>query len=93
MEKIVRARVRISGRVQGVFFRARTRDLASRLGLDGWVMNMPDGTVEAVFEGRETDVRDAVAWCGNGPRGARVESVDVDFLEAAGESGFRVRYP
>jgi acylphosphatase len=89
---IVRARVRIDGRVQGVFFRAETRDMARRLGLSGWVMNMPDGSVEAELQGERQLVEQGIEWCGTGPTAARVEHVVVTWLEQTGEKGFKVRY-
>jgi acylphosphatase len=78
-----RAHVRVSGQVQGVFFRDSTREKAEELGLAGWVKNLPDGQVEAVFEGPSDKVREMVRWC---------ENVDADF-ESAGEDleGFEVR--
>ena len=85
-----RACVRVHGRVQGVFFRAETADRARSLDLTGWVRNCPDGTVEAVFEGERERVESMVAWCGRGPAGAHVDSVDVKWEEPAGEAGFRV---
>lgn len=87
-----RARVRVSGRVQGVFFRDSTREKAEQLGLTGWVGNLPDGSVEAVFEGPSEKVREAVSWCGEGPSHASVEDVDVEYEPAQGDlSGFEVR--
>jgi acylphosphatase len=84
--------VRVKGRVQGVFFRAETRDRASSLGLAGWVSNEPDGSVEAVFEGDQDRVESMVEWCRRGPRGAEVEDVDVVWEEPRGEpGGFSVR--
>lgn len=87
-----RAHVRISGQVQGVFFRDSTREKAQKLNLRGWVKNLPDGRVEALFEGPTEKVREMIAWCEEGPRHASVENVDTDF-EAAGAdlSGFEVR--
>jgi acylphosphatase len=82
----------VSGRVQGVFFRAETQDRARSLGLDGWVRNAPDGTVEAVFEGDPERVESMVAWCRRGPRGAEVGDVDVVREEPRGEQGFSVRF-
>lgn len=83
----------ISGRVQGVFFRATTRRKAQQTDLTGWVRNRPDGKVEAVFEGPTAAVRKMVSWCHEGPRMAQVESVDVDWSEPTGEfGGFSVRY-
>jgi acylphosphatase len=78
--------------VQGVFFRAETRETALTLGLDGWVRNMPEGTVEAVFEGEPSLVERAVEWCRHGPSYARVDSIEVHKEELAGEKGFSVRY-
>jgi acylphosphatase len=85
-----RARVRIRGFVQGVYFRAETRDRAGSLGVAGWVRNVPDGTVEAVFEGEADRVDTLVAWCRRGPEGARVDDVAVEWEEPSGERGFRV---
>ena len=87
---MTRARVRVRGRVQGVFFRVEARDRARSLGLSGWVRNSPDGTVEAVFEGDRDRVESMVGWCRRGPSGARVEDVDVEWAEAAGERGFTI---
>lgn len=87
-----RAHVRVSGRVQGVFFRDSTRQRAEELGLAGWVRNLPDGRVEALFEGPPERVREMVDWCEEGPRQASVEDVETDF-EGPGEDlqGFEVR--
>jgi acylphosphatase len=86
------ARVTISGRVQGVFFRDSARKKAEGLGLAGWVKNTPDGRVEALFEGPSRNVREMVDWCECGPSQASVESVEVDFAEARGDlEGFEVR--
>ena len=74
---MVRYRVLISGRVQGVFFRDTCRRLAERHGVAGWVRNLPDGRVEAVFEGRDEDVRQLVDWTRTGPRLAAVDNVAV----------------
>ncbi len=91
MNEQARARVRVRGRVQGVFFRVETRDRARSLGLSGWVSNEPDGTLAAVFEGERERVDSMVGWCKRGPRGAAVEDVDVDWEEPRGEEGFAVR--
>ena len=72
----------VRGGVQGVGFRMWTEDLAERLGLEGWVRNRRDGTVEAVLAGPEQTVKDAIEACHRGPRGAQVETVDV----AAGDA-------
>ena len=86
-----RAHIRVSGQVQGVFFRDSTRRKAEELGLSGWVKNLPDGKVEAVFEGPSDSVRKMVRWCEEGPQQASVENVDTDF-ESPGEDlqGFEV---
>ncbi len=92
-EKHLRAEVVIGGRVQGVWFRGTTRDTALSLGLRGYVCNLPDGRVKAVFEGPHRKVRAAVTWCHRGPRLADVESVDVRWAEPTGEfRGFSVRH-
>jgi acylphosphatase len=84
-------RVRVRGRVQGVFFRAETRVRAGSLGLVGWVRNAADGSVEAVFEGEPERVESMVEWCRRGPDGAIVDEVETVVEEPTGESGFRVR--
>lgn len=87
-----RAHVRVSGRVQGVFFRDSTRRKAGELGLAGWVKNLPDGRVEAVFEGPERALGEMVRWCEEGPQDATVENVDTSFEKARGDlEGFEVR--
>ena len=89
----VRAHVLVSGRVQGVFFRFETRRLARRLGVAGWVRNRRDRRVEAVFEGEKEDVERMIAFCGQGPPGARVTNVEVGWEGPTGEfEGFNVRY-
>jgi acylphosphatase len=88
-----RAHVHVTGRVQGVFFRAETAALALRLGLEGWVRNLPDGRVEALFEGEKQDVEEAVAFCKQGPPRAQVQKIDVEWENWKGEfSEFKVRY-
>ncbi len=83
----------ISGLVQGVFYRASTRDTAMRLGLKGWVRNLPDGSVEAVFEGPVEKLKQAIQWCHQGPPGARVTKIDEKWDDHTGEfDGFDVRY-
>lgn len=87
-----RARVHISGRVQGVFFRESTRERAERLGVAGWVRNLPDGRVEAVFEGPAEEVREMIQWCREGPPHADVEDVSADYEKPRGDlDGFEVR--
>jgi acylphosphatase len=86
-----RARVVIRGRVQGVFFRAETRDRARSLGLRGWVRNAPDGTVEAVFEGERERIESILVWCRRGPALADVDDVEVHWESPEGEVGFAAR--
>lgn len=88
---VVRRRVVVHGLVQGVFFRDATRRLARQRGVAGWVSNRPDGTVEAVFEGDSDAVERLVGFSRAGPRGARVDSVEVTDEEPAGLDGFAVR--
>ena len=74
-----RAHVGVKGRVQGVCFRAETQYEARRLGICGWVRNLRDGSVEAVFEGEESDVERMIQWCKQGPIGAIVKDVSVNW--------------
>jgi len=85
-----RAHVIVRGRVQGVFFRAETRNRAASLGLAGWVRNNADGTVEAAFEGDRDRVESMLGWCRRGPGHAKVEDVQVDWEDPQGETGFTV---
>jgi acylphosphatase len=87
---VKRARVRITGLVQGVYFRVETERRARSLGLAGWVRNAADGAVEAVFEGDGDRVESLLAWCGRGPAGARVDEVSVVWEGPRGEREFRV---
>lgn len=91
MSDRLRAHVYVSGTVQGVYYRANTRDEAQRRGVDGWVRNLDDGRVEAVFEGPRKDVEAMVEWCHTGSSAAIVESVDAEYEEPQNENGFRVR--
>jgi len=78
--------------VQGVFFRASTREEARRLGLTGWVRNLPDGRVEVLACGEEQALRDLLSWLGRGPEHANVTHVDYDWCESGEESSdFSVR--
>ncbi|HEY8103010.1 MAG TPA: acylphosphatase [Gaiellaceae bacterium] len=85
-----RRRVVVQGHVQGVFFRETTRRRALSAGVAGWARNAPDGSVEAVFEGERKAVERLVAFAREGPRGARVDWVDVVNEEPEGLSGFEV---
>jgi acylphosphatase len=87
---VKRVRVVVEGRVQGVFFRSTCASLARRRGLTGFVRNLPDGRVEAAFEGIDDDVDALVAWCGVGPDHARVDGVEITAEEVRGERDFRV---
>ncbi|MFB6151379.1 MAG: acylphosphatase [Haloarculaceae archaeon] len=87
-----RAHVYVRGRVQGVFFRATTRDRARERDVHGWVRNLDDGRVEAVFEGTEDAVEAMVEWCHEGSPQARVEDVGVEYGEPKGLDSFEVRY-
>ena len=78
---MVARRVRVIGLVQGVFFRAWTREQAVRLGVSGWVRNCPDGSVEAHLEGGEDEVRQLIERLGEGPPSAEVSKVDVEEVE------------
>ena len=92
MRALVRARVVISGRVQGVLFRQSARANALELGLSGWAHNLLDGKVEIVCEGDSKRVEEFIQWCKKGPSLARVERVNVSFEEYKGEfQNFEVR--
>jgi acylphosphatase len=86
-----RKRVRVRGRVQGVWFRGSTQQRARELGLAGWVRNCADGSVEAVFEGPPEAVAAAIAFCREGPPAAQVVRVDVDDEAVEGLDAFVLR--
>jgi acylphosphatase len=88
---VVRYHLLISGRVQGVFYRASLRDEAFARGLVGWARNLADGRVEAEVEGREDAVDELVAWCHGGPPAARVSGVVLSERAVLGERSFTVR--
>ena len=88
---MVRYRVLISGHVQGVFYRCTCRRMAERLGVSGWVRNLPDGNVEAVFEGADGEVGRLMEWSRHGPPHAVVEDVLVQSEPPEGISGFQIR--
>jgi acylphosphatase len=85
-----RVRVLVSGRVQGVFYRATCAHLAREAGLGGYVRNLPDGRVEAAFEGSDEAVERLVRWSRTGPEHARVDDVEVVVEAPAGDTTFRV---
>jgi acylphosphatase len=87
---LIRRRVLVSGRVQGVGFRQHCAAVARGAGVAGWVRNRRDGRVEVVLEGPADRVAQVVSWCRRGPTLAEVEAVEVRDEPPTGESGFRV---
>ncbi len=85
MEQKVRAHVFVGGRVQGVFFRQNILIQAKRLGLKGWVCNLADGRVEAIFEGDEPAVNKVVAYCRHGPENAQVQKIEISYGNYSGK--------
>ncbi|MGZ8440115.1 MAG: acylphosphatase [Candidatus Deferrimicrobiaceae bacterium] len=93
MKTVTQARVVVSGRVQGVFFRASTRDVASRCGVRGYVRNLPERQVEAVLQGERSAVEKVIAFLREGPPGAVVTDIAVDWRDPIEPyEGFHVRY-
>lgn len=89
----IRAHVIVTGKVQGVFYRAETATRARRLDVTGWIRNLADGRVEAVFEGDETNVQKIIDFCRSGPPNAYVVDLDVRRQEWTGEfRNFTIRY-
>jgi len=89
----VRAHVFVSGRVQGVFFRSETKRKADNRSVTGWVRNLPDARVEAVFEGEEEAVKALVGFCKRGPSGAKVTNVALKWESFTGEfEGFKIKH-
>ncbi|AHF80903.1 acylphosphatase [Thermococcus paralvinellae] len=88
--EIVRAHLRIYGRVQGVGFRWSMQREARKLGVHGWVRNLPDGSVEAVIEGERERVEALIGWAHQGPPFARVTRVEIKWEDPKGEKGFKV---
>ena len=91
MEPVAR-HVRVTGRVQGVFFRAWTRDEAETLGVTGWIRNCSDGSVETHVEGRADDVHELIETIREGPPGARVDKVEIETADPEGHRSFEVRH-
>jgi acylphosphatase len=87
----IRAHVFVTGRVQGVGYRFSTVDQAKELDINGWVRNLPDGRVEALFEGSKAAVEEMIKWCHKGPRAAVVKDVAVEYEELEGLQGFETR--
>jgi acylphosphatase len=93
MKEKTQLHVVVSGSVQGVFFRGHTRKAAQNLGLMGWVRNLRDGRVEIVAEGEIEKLRELLQWCHQGPRQARVDTIDVTWEKATGKfDRFEIRY-
>jgi acylphosphatase len=93
MKNLERVHVWVTGIVQGVFFRAHTKDTAKHLQITGWVRNLNDGRVEIVAEGLCDDIEKLITWCNKGPPHARVEHVDYKQETATGEfDNFEIRY-
>jgi acylphosphatase len=88
---VIRRRVIVHGRVQGVFFRDTARRVAQSRGVSGWIRNTRESTVEAAFEGDSEAVESLVRWCHEGPRGAAVEQVEVAEERPEGLTEFRIR--
>lgn len=86
-----RVRLTVTGRVQGVYFRASTEQRARGLGLTGWVRNLPDGSVEVEAQGADQDVAALIDWCHEGPAYARVARVDVRDVDVTDDRRFEVR--
>ena len=83
--------VYVSGKVQGVFYRASTKNKANKLGLNGWVKNRKDGRVEAFFEGEEEKVQQMISWCWQGSSAAEVDDVMVEEAETQNLQSFEIR--
>lgn len=93
MKEKTRVHMIVSGRVQGVFFRQNTLNKAKELGVFGWVKNLPDGRLEAVFEGEKKKVAKIVNWAEKGPVSAKVSDIKVKWQEYKGEfKGFKLKY-
>lgn len=86
-----RVHVFVSGRVQGVCYRSETAQAARKLGIKGWVRNLPDGRVEAVFEGPREAVEAVIDWCHQGSRAAKVSNVEVEYSQPEGLEDFQIR--
>ena len=91
-EDRARAVVRVSGRVQGVYFRAYAEDEAVFRKVGGWIRNAPDGRVEAVFEGERGSVEAMIRWCHRGSPASQVTEVEVEWEAPEGEQSFRIRH-
>lgn len=93
MKETIQVKVIIEGMVQGVFYRASTRDRAQMLGLNGWVKNMPDRTVHALFQGSPDTIDQMIEWCWQGSPASRVDHVHTEQQEPEKDFiDFKVRY-
>jgi len=93
MANKIQIKVTIKGKVQGVFYRAETKNTAEKFGIKGYVKNLPDGSVGAVFEGDSPVVTQMIEWCNKGPAAARVENVLVEQIyELSNFKTFNIRY-
>lgn len=91
--QLSRVHLLIKGRVQGVYYRAFTRDIANQLGLAGWVRNLPGGEVEVLLEGERDHIERAIKHCHSGPPGASVDGIEVIWEDYQGDMrGFQIRY-
>lgn len=89
----LQAKIKVFGKVQGVFFRASLAEVAKVSGLRGWVKNASDGSVEAILQGERPDVETVIAWARKGPKQARVDQVFIEWMEESKrEEGFRIVY-
>ncbi|MEM5871841.1 MAG: acylphosphatase [Candidatus Aenigmatarchaeota archaeon] len=88
-----RVHLLISGKVQGVFFRANTRKVANEIGVTGWVRNVPNGMVEVVAEGRKNQLDRLIEFCKKGPEGAKVEDIEINWEKYKGEfKDFEIKF-
>ncbi len=93
MSEMSRVHIFVSGRVQGVFFRQNTQKQAKRIGINGWVRNLPDGRVEAIFEGEKNKVEEMINWAKKGPFFACVDKIDITWEVYKGEfNDFKIRF-
>jgi len=88
-----RVHVIVEGKVQGVFFRQHTKEEAQLRNLKGWIRNLPDGRVEAIFEGESKAIEEIIEFCKTGPRNAYVTKIDIKYEEYRGEfDNFKIEY-
>ncbi|MDT8318796.1 MAG: acylphosphatase [bacterium] len=93
LENMAAAQILVSGRVQGVFYRATTRETALSHHLTGWVRNLSDGRVEAMLEGEKGNIEKVIEWCRSGPSAAAPSDLEIKWLKYSGSyNDFRLRY-